>query len=364
MDKKSIVELKSELLCRGIKANQDVIDILKKQYPTNHDITGNHGVELLIDKDKVVTVPCGYQFCKLSPFSLETQGSDVIIKKYDDEVHRCKIVEPPNWISKYTQSGTQMSDILIQGGTNTLITAIYETCEYFKEGKQCKFCAVPMHMKKRWKEISDVVETTLAAYKENKDYGLHLTGGNTNSPDRGMVYYFSYVSAIREQCDIPISLELSPPKKMYYIDEVIRLGANGFSMNIEVWDDKKRSEICPAKSQIPKQEYIDTWKYSVKELGEFTVSSALPVGLDKLENTIEGITKMIELGVKPGILPFKPFDGCKLQNYPPTSSDELNFVCKRAAQLLKEAGVDPKKFMGCERCGACGVEKDYMQMIE
>ena len=155
----------------------------------------------------------------------------------------------------------------------------------------------------------------------------------------------------------------SPPEDIRYLEEVISAGAGGFSINIEVWNEEKRREICPGKSKITKEKYLAAWGRATELLGKFRTSSVLVVGLDAPASIREGIKTLVEIGVKPVLIPFRPFEKCALSGMPPPEPSVLAELSAFAGNELRKAGAKERQFVGCERCGACTVEKDCMQSV-
>ena len=109
---------------------------------------------------------------------------------------------------------------------------------------------------------------------------------------------------------------------------------------------------------INREYYIEAWKKGVELFGVGNVGSGIIIGLDDINSSLEGIKKMIEVGVLPSIIPFKPTPGSVLENHVNCVSDELYTVTDAAAKLMREKGLDPTGKYGCIGCGACTLEGD------
>jgi hypothetical protein len=75
-----------------------------------------------------------------------------------------------------------------------------------------------------------------------------------------------------------------------------------------------------------------------------------------IDSSFEGIKQMIEIGVLPSIIPFKPTKGSVLENYKNCISENLYSVTQKAAELIKKEKLDPTGKYGCIGCGACTLE--------
>jgi radical SAM protein (TIGR04043 family) len=355
--------VKAEVLCYGFKINQVAEEIYNKQHPTLHKRTGNAGLQLDLGNNIFINAIYGDQFCEQSPYQLEKINGNFSILKNNTPIQSCQIIPAPNWYQKKTSDGVEMSSVFLQEGRDTLISALLGLCCYSFTNTQCGFCALESDKQNILKKPDQLAETVQQALKENPNYYIHLTGGNINTYDHGLKNYQKTVCSIREITSRQLSLEVSPPEDLNLIDEMVEIGVNGFSINLEVWDDKKRKEICPGKSQISKELYIKAWKRAVSLVGKFRVSSVLIVGLDTTENIKEGIKTMVKIGVKPTLIPLRPFKKSRLNNMSPPSSEELIELSFFAAKEMKKAGANPNYFVGCEHCGACSIEADALKII-
>lgn len=352
---------KSELLCWGVKTNSVADKIYSLQHPTAHKRTGNAGLHLILESRLVVNVIYGEPFCENSPYSLEEIDGEFWICKNKKQIRQFTPISAPKWYQRRTANGTLMADILLQEGVDTLITAIWNSCCYFRKKEQCKFCVLDSERGVEWKDLNQIKEVVSVAYKENPNYFLHFTGGNTYTPYHGVAYYEKYVKAIRSaNSKIPISLEISPPEDINYLKKMVEFGVNGFSINIEVWDEKKRQEICPGKSKIKRELYFKAWEMGTNLLGKFKTSSAILVGLDSEKNIKEAIKILVEIGVKPSLIPFHPFLKSLLNDLPLPDPEELMELSAYAGQLMVKSDIKLSNLTGCEHCGACTLEKDYL----
>ena len=359
---KYIIKIKAEILCWGLRSSKTTDEIYRIQHPSSHKRTGNAGIHIILNGEVVLNAIYGEKFCEKSPYNIEKIKNKFWLSKNNTPVCKISIIEAPRWYANHTTKGILMCDVLLQEGVDTLISGLWNNCCYFKNGTECKFCILGYEKGIEWKNINDVIDTVNAALKENPNYYIHLTGGNTFTPDNGIKYYEKYVRAIRKESNISISLEVSPPANMKYLDNIISAGADGFSINIEIWDETKRKEICPGKSQIKRELYFKAWERGVELLGKFRISSILIVGLDTPKNIEEAIKQMVRIGVKPVLIPFRPFGKSILGSLPSTNPVDLLKLSAVAGAELKKAGAKEKEFVGCEHCGACTIEKEFMNL--
>jgi len=362
----NFIETKLDLLCKGIKIDSDLLEeftwkILGHEEINYNKRTGISGVQLIIGNNYIANTSFSDKFTANSPYTIEKEKNEFIITKNKKICKYIKVLPPPKWYFKKTKDGRLMSNVLTIEGSRTLIMSCYNYCDYFKSGNQCLFCALNYNVKKQKDGkiiIENIIETLQNALDDNPNLHLHLTGGNTLTPDKGLLNYLEYIKAIREVSDIPISVELAPPDTNNYFDKLAEAGCNSIIINCEIWNDHKRKEICPGKSQIRKKRYFESWKYGLELFGENQVSSVLIGGLEPRESTLNGAKELIKNGIIPIIMPFRPIDGSALENHSTVSISDILFISKYVASLMKENGLNPELQPGCTSCGACSIEID------
>lgn len=360
-----LVRAKAELLCFGIRINKRALPILLDNYPLLLREKYIHAAHLVLEEDILVNVCISEQFARLSPYELTLLKDELLLTKNGKPQSLCRIIIAPKWYFKKTSSGTRMASIFRQHGFDTLYDATFVGCDYFKMNKKCLFCSFPKQMMDPRRKIVQVSETVAETLKENYNYSVALSEGAKRRPDRGWLYLSEVVKRVKQvKSDIPISVEIVPPEENEFIDLLIHSGASSIIINLELFDDDLRRLFCPEKGKIGGQKYFEVLRYSVERLGPGNVSSVLIAGLEKKEFTIKGALEMIELGVIPTIIPFRPYDNCFLRNFPVTDPNGLVVINSVVGNLLKRAGLNPKKQKGCTACGACSVEFEYGWLVK
>jgi radical SAM protein (TIGR04043 family) len=115
----------------------------------------------------------------------------------------------------------------------------------------------------------------------------------------------------------------------------------------------------PGKSTVPMAEYGAAWDEAVRVFGRNRVSTYLLVGLgENADELIEGAGRLIDRGVYPFVVPFRPMRGtlAARDGVPAPSAGLLRRVTEGVAAKLRAAGMtgaDQKA--GCAACGACSV---------
>jgi radical SAM protein (TIGR04043 family) len=186
-----------------------------------------------------------------------------------------------------------------------------------------------------------------------------LTTGTTTGPDRGARVLARCVRAIRAAVpELPIQVQIEPPADLAEIGALRDAGADAIGIHVESLDDAVRREWMPGKGSVPMAEYEAAWDEAVRVFGRNQVSTYLLIGLgDDPEELVAGAARLIERGVYPFAVPFRPVAGtlAHRDGVPGPSVALVTEVTARIGALLAEAGmVGGDQKAGCAACGACG----------
>ncbi|MFX1297409.1 MAG: MSMEG_0568 family radical SAM protein [Promethearchaeota archaeon] len=346
---KSIAELKIELMAYGMRSEVGV----------NKGRTGGAGPAggrfFQLKDGSCVNVPFLPKFIEKSPYILK--DNQAFFK--NTPLNDIKLIPVPKFYSKLTSDNIPFKKIALLHGTDCIASTIVQSCAYWNQNLHCRFCGIELSLQsnstiavKSPKQLKEVIG---AAINEKVCRHITLTIGSLARPDKGAGIYAEIVKEIKQYYDVPIHIQLEPPQKFNCLDNLFKIGVDTIGIHIESFDQDVLRAVCPGKTNISLEKYKDTWKYTVQLFGENQVSSFILVGLGESDDSILNGTKLLlELGVIPYIVPFRPIEGTPMENTPPQSYSRLLNLFTNVAQLLRDYGVDPtKNKAGCVRCGGC-----------
>ncbi|MHA1900391.1 MAG: radical SAM protein [Promethearchaeota archaeon] len=391
---KEILRVKVELLCNGIIIADETLKRLK-----------NEGLEFNFGR-KGGAGPAGGRFFRFSNGSIANvpiyidnhPDSNLIISNIDRDNNvklqsklgsdipliPLKLIANPKFYSMKSDEEIPYRKIALMHGDQTLATTINQRCRYWRGNQQCKFCALEFSLNNgatiEEKTGKQMVEVIQAARRENADYAKHLTLtiGTTEGPDKGMAKYMEFIKVIREfYPNIPIHIQIEPMNDLSWYSKIHDAGANTIGIHLEILDQVKRKEICPGKSLIPYETYVEHWMKAVEIFGKNQVSTFILTGFDRLGDTDstgstgddggfnfrEKLEEVVKIGVLPLITPVRYLEGVDYE-IPSTSSAYFYNLIIYAAKLCKKYGLDPlKNQAGCIRCGGCSPIIDAYEVI-
>ena len=347
-------QLKAELLCYGIRIEPDLKDDVLRFNSYIHEAGFVHAAHFMIGTHLVNTC-VAETFCDQSPYVLKRRNGHYELSKGGVVVAPCEILPTPAWCSQFIE-GIPLGDILRPHSRDVISGMPNPVCCYFQKNEECAFCSLRSYQNSMPIPPSVVAQTAIIAHEYNPKYELALSGGTSETPDRSAKYFAEIAQAVSRHAVMPISVELVPPQEMIYLDELKSAGVTSLIMNVEIWSQELRSVYCPGKSKISIEHYLSAIEHGIKIFGRGQVASVLIAGLQTQTVVIEGARELIRLGAVPTIIPFKPFDDCKMAKAPRTIPEEVTEIHATVSKLLNEAQLGPRMQRGCTGCGGCSLE--------
>ena len=281
---------------------------------------------------------------------------------YDDSI-QLTVVPRPKFYDLRTKDGIAYSSIALLHGDRTLATTVYQSCRYWSDGSQCKFCTIPFSYFSGdtvlEKTPEHIVEVVAAAQREELIDDVLLTTGTPDTTDMGCKRLIGIITAIRRASEIPIAVQFEPPARHNMIREVAKAGAVAVGIHIESADDSVRQEMCPGKHQFASLDsYRKSWQYALKYFERGHVSTFVLHGLgEDVQETLDLVEELSRLGVMSVVAPVRPSRGSQLADYiPPYVGDLAGSVAlyKDIGRILFTHGLNPKETAaGCHKCGGC-----------
>lgn len=342
--------LKIELMCRGIKLGSFRNSFTRYRYKR---ASLSEGLYFRIKRDGEIlsaNIPAFEPFVEGSPFYYDHKRGEIY--RGEEKVGEGDIIPDPPWYRKLLPDGREFQSILQQHGEDILALAITSRCWFKSEGRGCLFCALePRGEAKNPEDVRYVIRRLKEegySYKE-----LNINSGTIKEKDFGVEFYAAMACAGRDE-GLRVYVQI-PPISEDGMKLLRDSGVSSISMNLEIFNDRIRKEICPAKSEISKGTYLSALERAVKIFGDGQVSSWLIIGLEPEEDTMRGIDAILETGAIPYPSVFRPLKGSPLEKLLPPSPE----IAVRIYSYLREKLEKRKEILGsragCVNCGCCSV---------
>jgi hypothetical protein len=208
-----------------------------------------------------------------------------------------------------TSKGRPFSLLGVLEGEGILAFHYLWPCQFARGGEVCAFC---------FQALADVAGMNLPSptpqeagemvawgLREGCVREVQLTGGSRYSPVGECPQVAGILRGIDEVAGIvnipgEIYAYLSAPIQPEAVDEVFEAGADRIAYDLNLWDVKLYTEVCPGHAHhIGRERQLAALEYVAHKYGPNKACSAFVVGLEPLESLIEGAEYLGSRGIVP-----------------------------------------------------------------
>ena len=354
MNCKDLLQTKAELLCWGLKTDESTKASLSLQNPFLFEHGYIHAAHFILD-NQIINACVSEKFCQRSPYEIRQNGNSFALYKGTKFIAPISVIPLQEWSHEFVD-GFMLGNFLRPHSWSCVVCWPVLKCDYYSTGQQCKFCCMGDYELEMILSESTVVKMIEIAIRHSPFYEISLGGGIHNGRDQTYAYFSRICEGIRKKFDNSISIEIAPPDNLDYLNYLHDSGATAVIINLEIANDTLRKKICPAKGKIPLQHYLDSYARAVRVFGRGNVSCVLIAGIQSKYDIMDMATKLVETGVIPTVIPFKPLDGCIMKNAQLTDPEELIEIAFYINELLKKEDLRASKQLGCTKCNGCSLE--------
>ena len=158
--------------------------------------------------------------------------------------------------------------------------------------------------------------------------------------------------------DIPVCVEMAAPDTDDWIDRLKDAGLGSILLNLELWDPEVRRRVMPGKAAITRERYLEALGHAARVLGAHQSSSQVIIGLEPVENTLQAVRAIADVGAIPLPVVFRPLAGTQLEDVPTPPLGEVLQVFDEVLRVMGERGLAGESTRsGCALCGACSAHR-------
>jgi len=309
--RKEFVEIKLHTLCEGIRFSEPAL----KQLHTSNTRFVN-GLYNFNDKTQY-QIPHEYffpdntivkiTFNSKSRFNIGLSDDAFVLFEGKRPISEVFFPEKPNFYSKKTRDGVDMSKIIQVIGRDCIKIYPLNFCLYEQKRENCKFCDIKSGRTTNTFVFSKKTRQILEACREANMDGLLgpllVASGVYGTDCRGAKVMSDIVlgiKAISKKDIVKGSVSIVPPRKDLYVELLKKSGIEYLTYNLEVYDPFIFERMCPGKaSDTGRDGYFRAFEVGVQLFGKGKVRSNFVAGLEPLGSLFEGFYKLAEMGVVP-----------------------------------------------------------------
>lgn len=384
------VRLKTELLLDGLTVSERAMDTvgdggLEKVFwvfemtPSTHVGTGDGSRplpnDMLLPWDTYVDV----RYSPHSPFLVDFADGALVLRKNGVDV--CEVSWPtrPAYYDHLTRSGKPMKKVASMRGSCGLRVCHDNSCHYFKNGEQCKFCnIVPARQRNRdhvvtHKGAEDVYDAVRDAMIDNPvcDHLAFTAGAYADDGLGGLPAIMDRLQPLLALKKFPIVAAITATRNKAETEQLCSMNISSVAFNIEIWDEEIFNRICSGKARrITRERWITALKEARDLLQPARALTSFVVGLESMNTFLDGVEYFSSNGIFPIMSPFVPMVGTAYEGEPPPSGDWVWEAHERATEIiyrnLPEAFNDAIWAGDIGICPSCTTSKlffDFMRRI-
>jgi hypothetical protein len=291
-DVPKFIILKLDLYRRGIVCTDRVLGRMRKNVPTP---------VILRDGTTVFSLLGGLKAAGdylLEPYRLDCVDGKVAVFDGNEFVDEVDISPDPDFYGKKTSRGTPM-EAVASARPQRLDLWVYRSCDFWKGGNQCRFCAVNPMFKPGVEAMGrvslhpdDIRETVKEALKEpGRLSQITVTGGANPGDDETFdsetERYIEVLQAVGDNFlgrRFPSQLLSCGLSKKQLTRIHGETGLLSYCPDIEVWDKERFSWICPGKEKfIGWDGYVGSMLDAVDIFGPGNVYTNVVAGCEMAE---------------------------------------------------------------------------------
>ncbi|GAB4312751.1 MAG: hypothetical protein Kow0069_13580 [Promethearchaeota archaeon] len=284
------------------------------------------------------------------------------------------LLSTPSMHQEELEPGVPFGKVALVHGVDCLATTLDQQCKYWSEGKKCLFCAIQLSWKsgRALKEkpphlLARAVERAVEAGRCNH---VTLTSGTGPGPDKGVE---RILAVAKELADLGVKVPLhvqfeplaDPARELRYMEQLKAAGVVSVGIHLEAWNEEVRARVCPGKSAVPRSRYLEAWRNAAGVFGAGQVETYLLLGVgDSPQDLREAVEEICATGTIPFLVTVREgaTTGFRPESLAPRWKEVLE-LHRHAGKVLKERGLSPfSSKAGCVRCGGCSaVPEAYLE---
>jgi len=300
-------------------------------------------LDLRLPSGHFATVPVAQPFTEKSPIALHVTGNRYELE-HEGERIPVELLAAPGYYHQTTRAGARMGSFSSLHD-KLLILHPLMGCGFFAEqGQACQYCQYDSMLNEAIPPLRDpleLVEVVRAALAEREVDTVYLYNGYVPGDQAGLDRLISLITLLRRHLGHrQIALETVAPRDTSMIDDLYAAGLDVLICNLELFDEERFATVCPGKQAEGGQEAI--WRalgHAASVFREGAVVSHLILGLEPLGSTISGMQTLVEHGVVPLLIPFRPLPGTPLEDVAIPDMDEAEEAFLSLYEILAASGL-------------------------
>ncbi len=335
-----VQRLKIELMTWGMSVSPAAREELgghEEHRPlTLADYASTSGISMELEHDIWVNAPINDfnpNFVEKPPYTLDFEDGRFVVKG-DGVESLARPVPVPAYHSERNPWGEPFTSLAITHTDRVRISPV-EGCAIV-----CQFCDLPYEYRYRRKPVEQLVDSVRRALDDHRLPAHHvlISGGTPRRTD------YDYENEVYDAVahafpGLDVDVMMVPSPGLLDVERLHGIGIHGLAVNLELYNEDRAREIMPRKATLGRRHFLDVIERAVEVFGPGRVRSLLLVGLEPLDDTLQGVEALAQRGCQPTLSPFRPDPATPLRNLKPPSVELLVEAYERSREIVAKHGV-------------------------
>lgn len=301
-------------------------------------------LDLRLPSGHFCSVPVGQPYTEESGFSLVSVDGNKAVLACGGEQETVELIQAPAFYKQRTRKGSRMGSFASLHD-KLLILQPFMGCGFFaNQGDACAYCQYDSMLNEAEPPLRDpleLVEVVVAALAERDIDTVYLYNGFSPTDDVGLAKLLPVIALLRRHLgQRQIALETVAPQDLSVIDALYAAGLDIFVCNLEVFDATRFKAVCPGKAKQGGQDAIlKALEHARSIFRPGTVVSHLIVGLEPVTATADGMKALVDKGIVPLLIPFRPLPNTPLAQQKIPTLDDIESVLLQQYALLESSNI-------------------------
>lgn len=338
--RRDLEAVKTGMLSTGVRVSDRAMAKLRESNSgplSIHEYPTTGGLTLELPEQVYVNAPFDESYCDGAKVELDWDDDFVLLEAGGIRVEVARVLPLPDYLDRVDSQGRQVTEVMMSHADRARVSPL-AGCAY-----DCSFCDFHdqpyiLHDAARLIESIDVALDDEALPVRH----LLISGG---SPRRRQ--YDDFVRVVGDVIEaavtrgLPTDVMMSPMlDDGASLDEFVRRGATGFSINIELFSPGPALQHLGRKYRVTRDHFDPYLSRAVDMLGnDGAVRSLIIPGIEPDDAILEGVDWLASRGCWPVLSPFRPAAGTPLEDQPPPSADRLGNLLTEARKIAQAHGV-------------------------
>lgn len=347
----TFTELKIRLMQQGTVFTTAARSVMRRSrfgQITFFDYATTGGVVVVLQERVYVNIPVKFRD---TPFRIDLSDNNELFLAYqgDPLPVSVRIIPPPAYalnVARLDDGVTPVRELVMTHADRARLSPVHG-CSY-----HCNFCTcnTPAYREIPLEQLDQALQIALND-PYNQPRHILISGGTpreTLESYRWINEIYHYFPTHYPQYDFDVMLSprgMLPgvasaqayEKFLHFLHD--ECSVKTLSVNLELFNDALRERYIPEKHAVSKESYYQFIQQAIAIFGTGNIRSSLIVGLEPIEDTLQGVRELTDCGCLPVLSAFVPAPGTDAAGHPAPDVESLLDVVTQAAYIAGNANM-------------------------